>query len=244
MVSFDAVVDAYAIGRPDYPPAVFEALEPLPGRVVIEGGCGTGIATRELTSRGARVIAFDIGAAMVTHTARHSPGAWGAVVADGGQLPCGDAVADVLCFAQSWHWMNPATRVTEAARVLVPNGRWAGWWSHPRADSESWFDAYWSLIEAACPGTHRSQRNTDWGADLRASGLFTVRDRVTVPWIRSVVVEHWLTDERSKSYVSELPTQRREELLADVHTVVSTAFPGGVMTVPYETWLWTADVRQ
>ena len=67
----------------------------------------------------------------------------------------GDSIGESVCFAQAWHWLDPAARIDEIHRVLRPGGRWAGWWSHARADGQRWFDDYWGAIERSCPGTHR-----------------------------------------------------------------------------------------
>jgi 16S rRNA A1518/A1519 N6-dimethyltransferase RsmA/KsgA/DIM1 with predicted DNA glycosylase/AP lyase activity len=60
MVTFATVVDEYDTGRPGYPAGVYDALGPLAGAVVLEGGAGTGIATRALLDRGAHVVPFDL----------------------------------------------------------------------------------------------------------------------------------------------------------------------------------------
>lgn len=133
MPSFDPVVDAYDAARPSYPDDVYDALGPLRGLLVLEGGAGTGIATRALASRGARVVAYDIGVAMLARAVARSPGL-PAVVADGARLPFRDGCADLICFAQSWHWLAAEQRRSEVARVLHPGGRWAAWWSHATAD--------------------------------------------------------------------------------------------------------------
>ena len=126
--------------------------------------------------------------------------------------------------------------------MLRQGGRWAGWWTHARADTESWFDASWDAIEAACPGTHRGQRDIDWGNGLRESGLFTVGERITVPWVRHVSTQHWLIDLRSHSYVAALSSRDRDELLNVLACHASEAFPDGEMRVPCETWLWNATL--
>lgn len=91
--------------------------------------------------------------------ARRTPGLR-PVIADGAALPFRDGCADLICFAQSWHWLDEARRPREAARVLRSGGRWAGWWSHARADDEPWFEAYWDALEAATVA-RRSQRDID-----------------------------------------------------------------------------------
>lgn len=242
MPSFDSVADEYDSGRPVHPGGVYDALGPIAGATVLEGGAGTGIATRDLLQRGATVIAFDIGARLLRRAVGHTHDLR-AVVADGGRLPFRDGCADLICFAQSWHWVDPTRRVPESTRVLRPGGRWAGWWSHARADGEDWFDAHWATIETWCPGTQRSQRDTDWGDELGRSGLFVVRDRVTVPWLRITTIDGWLTDLRSHSYVAALRDTERDELIRVLSTILAKRFPSGLMEVPYETWLWIADLR-
>jgi SAM-dependent methyltransferase len=239
VATFDTVADEYDSARPSYPPAVYESLGDLDGRCVLDVGAGTGIATRQLLERGARVVAVDPGQTVLIRAIARTSGL-PAVVADGAQLPIQDQTTDLVCFAQSWHWLDEETRVQEVHRVLRDGGRWAGWWSHARADTEDWFDEYWSAIEASCPGTHRDQRNTDWGATVDVPGMFTVAPREVVPWTRSISTEEWLTDQASHSYVAALGAHDRRELLAQLQRVVEREFPAGTMTVRYETWLWTA----
>lgn len=68
-LSFDGAASRYAAHRPSYPPALFDAVEELAGRPlrgadVADIGAGTGLATRHLHARGARVVAVEPGAAM------------------------------------------------------------------------------------------------------------------------------------------------------------------------------------
>jgi hypothetical protein len=45
---------------------------------------------------------------------------------------------------------------------------------------------------------------------------------------------------RSKSYVSALPALVREQLLSRLDRLLRSHFPDGMVSVPYETWLWQA----
>lgn len=239
MATFESVADEYDAGRPSYPDEVFAALGSLAGSRVLDVGAGTGIATRALLARHANVIAIDPGRELLRRALTHTEDLL-AVVADGAALPVRANAIDLVCFAQSWHWLNPATRVAEIHRVLRPSGRWAGWWSHARADGQQWFDDYWAAIERSCPGTHRGQRDTDWGATVAVPGMFDVHERVTVPWIRKIPVEVWMIDQASHSYIVGLPCDQRTSLLADLQQIVDSQFTDGTMMVPYETWLWIA----
>ncbi len=239
MASFEKVADEYDEGRPRYPVGVFDALGSVSGLSVLDAGAGTGIATRQLWERGAHVVALDPGREVLARACRHMP-ELAAAVADGAAMPFREAVFDLVCFAQSWHWVNRATRCAEVHRVLREGGRWAGWWSHARADGTSWFDTHWSLIETACPGTNRSQRDIDWGESIAVSGLFDVAERVVVSCVRTLSVDAWLTDQSSHSYVAHLPTTNREWLMRDLRSTLLDEFPSGEMSVPYETWVWVA----
>ncbi|MPY92615.1 MAG: methyltransferase domain-containing protein [Acidimicrobiia bacterium] len=237
VASFEAVAGEYDTARPSYPDGVYDALGPLEGLLVLDVGAGTGIATRQLQARGATVVAVDAGPALLARAATRTPSLL-AVVADGAVLPVRAGAADLICSAQAWHWLDPSTRAGEAHRVLREGGRWAGWWSHARADDEEWFQAHWTIVERACPGTRRGMRDIDWGADLAAPGLFEVGDRVAVPWRREISVDEWMTDQASHSYVAVLARADRDRLLGNLRQVLDRRFPDRTMTVRYETWVW------
>src|SRR5699024_2921712 len=159
---------------------------------------------RALLARGADVVAVDPSGPMLSRAVTRSPGL-AAVIADGARLPFPDASLDLVTFAQSWHWLDPERRCADVHRVLRPGRRWAAWWSHARG--AAWLDEHWDLVERAAPGVLRTQRDTDWGAGLQASGRFAVRDRITVAWERTLRVDDRLIDDASHSYIAALAPQ-------------------------------------
>lgn len=239
MALFADVAEEYDAGRPTYPGAVFDALGSIADLIVVDVGAGTGLATRPLIERGALVVGIDIEPRLLTRAVARVP-VLRAVIADGVRLPIRTGSVDLVCCAQSWHWLDPSLRTTEMARALCSGGRWAGWWSHARADDEPWFEDYWNVIERACGGTNANQRDTDWGATLAADASFTVDDRVTIPWRRRATVEDWMLDQASHSYIAALPPDQRQAVLTELRHVVAQRFPDGTVDVPYETWLWIA----
>ena len=241
---FDPVAADYDAGRPAYPDGLYTALEetagPLGGALVLDAGAGTGIATRQLTASGARVIALDIGEQMLRRGMARSPG-MNCLLADGNAVPIRSECIDLACFAQSWHWFDPDRASWEVARVLRPGGYWSAWWSYAWADGQFWFDTYQGLMEAACPGYRRHHRNTDWSQEgIAQTGLFEDGIRITVPWTRMLDVVEWMTEERSKSYVAQLPPPTRDRLLRGISEILGTHFPDGAMAVPYRTRMWLA----
>lgn len=239
MTLFENVVEEYDRGRPAYPAALYDELGPFERLVVVEIGAGTGIATRQLIERGAHVVAFDAGPAVIAQAKRRTPDL-AAAIGDGSRLPLADASADLVCVAQAWHWLDPSVRTAEMRRVLRPGGRLATWWSHPRVDDAVWLADYWSVIEATCEGAHRSQAQTDWGPTLAEGGHLTITDVFEFNWMREVSADDWITDQASHSYVATLSEPTKSALLAELRAVVMRAFNHGQMRIPFVTRLWIA----
>jgi SAM-dependent methyltransferase len=134
---FSDRADEYRRFRPDYPAAAFDAMLAglqAPARLIAaDVGAGTGIATRQLASRGVRVIAIEPNAPMRA-AAEPQPGVeWRDGTAEETGL-ADESVALVLS-AQAFHWFRPREALAEFHRVLVPSGRLALMWNtRDRAD--------------------------------------------------------------------------------------------------------------
>jgi SAM-dependent methyltransferase len=243
---FDQAAEQYDAARPSYPSSVLDELErragPLCGRIVLDFGAGTGIASRQLASRGATVVSLDIGEQMLRRAQARSP-LTPCVLADGNRMPVRDAAADLVTFAQAWHWFDARLATAEVARVLKPGGYWAAWWNRASAAGEPWFDRYEDLLSRSCPGyTWRHRPDTelepDWtGGPVSPPAAVEPTGTVVLPWIRHVSVTDWLTDERSKSYVIALEPAVRESVLAEVAAIIEAHSPDGQLAVRYQTTL-------
>jgi SAM-dependent methyltransferase len=246
---FDAAAGEYDAARPSYPAELYDRLEavagPLAGQTVLDWGAGTGISGRQLAARGARVTLLDIGEQMLRYARTRDPLAR-CVLADGNRMPIRDGCADLTTFAQSWHWFQLPAAQAEVVRVLRPGRYWAAWWSRAKADGQDWFDRYEDVLVRYCPGfTWRHLRDEllepDWTADaIAACGLVEPASPVVVQWTRTVPVERWITDERSKSYFISLAPDVRELALGRLTEIITAEFPGGLMVVPYITTLLMA----
>lgn len=246
---FDSAAAAYDAARPSYPAAIFDEIAghsgPLAGQIVLDWGAGTGIASRQLAARGAAVVSLDIGEQMLRRALTRSPGS-ACVVANGNRMPIQSASADLVTFAQSWHWFDPRLAAAEAARVLKPGGLWAAWWNRAKADGEQWFEEYQNLLSSSCPGylwrhPRDEQLAPDWADDqVRAHALVRAAAPIVVSWTRQVSTADWITDDSSKSYFIGLPPPTRQAVLDQVAAIIARRFPDGQMTVPYVTTLLLA----
>jgi ubiquinone/menaquinone biosynthesis C-methylase UbiE len=246
---FDSAVDEYDAARPSYPAALFEELAkragPLAGKLVLDCGAGTGIASRQLADRGAVVVSLDIGEQMLRRALARSPRS-ACVLADGNRMPIRSASVDIVTFAQSWHWFDHRIAAAEVARVLKPGGLWAAWWNRATAEGERWFEDYQQLVSSSCPGymwqrLRDEQLTPDWTDNLvRAQAVVEPAGQVIVQWTRQVSATDWITDDSSKSYFIELTPHTRQSVLDEVATIIASRFPDGEMTVPYITVLLLA----
>ena len=119
---FDQQAEAYDRFRPTYPDAVIDdVLGPVPdGLDVLDVGCGTGIASRQIAQRGARVLGVELGPRMAEVARGH--GIAVEIAAFEGWDPAGRTF-DRVTSAQAWHWLDLPVATAKAASVLRPGGK-------------------------------------------------------------------------------------------------------------------------
>lgn len=124
---FSRQADSYALFRPTYPAALFEALSAAaPGhRAAWDCGTGNGQAAVALAAHFREVWATDPSAAQLAHAVPHPRVSYRQVTAEASGLP--DASVDLITVANALHWFHHAEFYREAARVLVPGGLLAAW---------------------------------------------------------------------------------------------------------------------
>ncbi|WP_327048490.1 class I SAM-dependent methyltransferase [Microbispora sp. NBC_01189] len=247
---FDLVSEEYDATRPHYPEALYLALEELSGirldgATVIDVGAGTGISTRGLLDRGARVVAVDRGERMLARLRARTT--CPALLANGDDLPFRAGVADLVTYAQSWHWLDPALSVAEAVRVTRADGAVAGWWNSVDPGKADWLAANQVRIAESCPGyigpvlpgwsmpPIAAAMSGDGPGGAFGSGLDVAETWVT--WTRSVRLEDFLTDLRTHSYMASMDGDVVADLLARERAELGRVFPDGRLTVPMRVYL-------
>ncbi|MEU1305690.1 class I SAM-dependent methyltransferase [Streptomyces shenzhenensis] len=242
--SFNAAAAQYGANRPSYPPALFDTIEelaarPLAGARVVDVGAGTGIATALLRARGADVVAVEPGDGMAAEFRRGLPGV-PIVRGNGNALPLADAGADLITYAQAWHWTDPARSVPEALRVLRPGGALALWWNTSALDIP-WIDAQTDRIERHFGRDGVVARNGNGVRTALAdpSGRLDFVHR-SVRWSRRVPLDTHLANIGSHSIFLTHGEERAIAFLAEERTRLLAAFPDGTVEEVYDVELLVA----
>jgi len=127
--SFGAAATTYAEHRPDYPEAAVRwALEPAPGRRVLDLGAGTGKLTATLLALDLDVIAVEPDPSMLGELRRALPTVR-ALRGGAEAIPLPDGSVDAVLAGNAMHWFDLRIAGPEIARVLAPDGVLAGLWN-------------------------------------------------------------------------------------------------------------------
>ncbi|MGW2899852.1 class I SAM-dependent methyltransferase [Streptomyces sp. NPDC001212] len=242
--SFNAAAAQYAANRPSYPPALFDALEeltgrPLAGARVADIGAGTGISTALLHERGAEVLAVEPGDGMAAHFRLTRPGI-PIVRGDGNALPLADSCADLLTYAQSWHWTDPDRAVPEALRVLRPGGALALWWNRDAADIE-WIARQNDRICRLFSIDPYAEKGAAAARAVKAQHTERLRfTRREVRWSRRVPLDTHLANLGSHSRLLVCPEGHRDAFLAEERDHLLEVFPDGFVEETYDVLLLVA----
>ncbi|MFB9393076.1 class I SAM-dependent methyltransferase [Streptomyces coeruleoprunus] len=226
--AFDRAARAYAAHRPRYPSAVFDTVEefsgqPLAGARVADVGTGTGIAARELQERGARVVGVEPGAGMAAQFRRELPGV-PLVRGDGNRLPLADGSLDLVTYAQSWHWTDPAHAVPSALRALRPGGALALWWTDPDPSVPWVAEQHARIEERLGPGCYISNVDTPAGLAWKTR---------TLRWSRRVTIDVHLAKLATHSAFIVLGEPGTSTFFEAERKHLDRHFPDGELDEPY-----------
>ena len=149
-LSFGSVAADYDRYRPSPPPQALDWLIPPDATAILDLAAGTGVVTRELVGRAARVFAVEPDERMRTVLAARCPGA---EVLDGRgeDIPLPDASVDAVVISAAWHWLDPERAVPEITRVLRVGGTLGVIWIS-RDDRVPWVAEFNALARESRAG--------------------------------------------------------------------------------------------
>lgn len=220
-VTFGRVPELYDRARPSYPAELFDDLRAqTTGERLLEIGCGTGQATRDLVARGFDVTCVDLSPELAELARRNVPGAE-VVVADVEQWhgPEFDVVASFTAF----HWLAPETRYLTAARLLRGGGTLAVVHTHHVRND----DPFWVASEAEYREFFPRPDNRPMPLPDEVSELEIDRELFEPVAMQRYAVETEYTPDAYIALVSTyseyiaLPAARRADLLPRVRARIS-----------------------
>jgi SAM-dependent methyltransferase len=247
---FDQHAEAYDRFRPTYPDAVIdEVLGPAPaGLDVLDVGCGTGIASRLMAGRGAKVLGVELAPRMAEIARGHG------VNVEIAAFEAWDAAGrtfDRVASAQAWHWLDLPVATAKAASVLRPGGTLGLIWNagcQPDDLADALEEVYARVVP---PGGHRLFRG--YAADRLSdftTGLDSEIDAIAAmpefgapteqwfPWTRTYRRDEWLAQLVSRSDHAALEPAVRDGLFDAIGAAIDDH--GGSFVMHFETVLISA----
>ena len=245
--SFGDDAERYERTRPGYPPALIEDLLAGGALDVLDVGCGTGITSRLFVERGCAVLGVEPDDRMAAVALGHGLHVEGGTFED--WEPAGRRF-DLVVAGQAWHWVDPERGAAKAADVLRVPGRLAVFWNQgllPAGVRSALDDVYRRLApgldrHAIALGHMEEGRFARVARALQGTGRFHVPSVRAYTWRREYTTERWLDQLPTHSDHHALPTERLDDLLAEVRRVVDGA--GGRFDMTYRTWVVTAGRRE
>jgi SAM-dependent methyltransferase len=249
---FDQEAERYDRCRPTYPRVVIdEVLGPQPvGLDVLDVGCGTGIASRQVAEQGSNVLGVEVAPRMAEIARNHGTEV---EVADFEDWDAAGRTFDRIISAQAWHWLDLPVSTAKAASLLRPGGRLCLFWSagcHPDDLADALDEVYARLFPTVgSPGFgYAASRPAD-----RRSGLTAVFEAIEsvpefgaaaenwFPWSREYDRNQWLDVLRTRSDHVALDPDVRERMFEAIGAAIDDH--GGSFVMSFETGLITTTRR-
>jgi SAM-dependent methyltransferase len=247
---FDREAERYDRCRPTYPAALIDdLLGPRPeGLDVLDVGAGTGIASRLMVERGAKVLGVEVAPRMAAIARNHGIDVEVGAFEDWN--PAGRTF-DRVTSAQAWHWLDLSVATAKAAFVLRPGGNLCLIWN-AGYHSDDLADALAAVYRRVLPsgghtvyrgyGAHRAS-DAKSGLDrelaaLAANPEFGDAAEKWYPWTQTYQRDEWLEQLLSRSDHTALGPSVQSRLFEAIGSAIDDF--GGSFVMNFETVLITA----
>jgi SAM-dependent methyltransferase len=246
--SFGDDAEQYDRARPAYPADLIDHLTRDQPKLVVDAGCGTGIASRLLVGRGCQVVGVEADPRMAAVARRQG------LTVEEGRFEAWDPAArrfDLVVSAQAWHWIDPVAGARKAGEALQTGGRIGVFWNRgdPPDDVRAALnEAYRRTAPAlgegyTLPSAAVTTPDPDCqqaAAAFRASGGFgDVTIRVFTHTVGYTTAQ-WVDLLPTHSDHRTLPASQLAAVLDAVGEEIDRI--GGAFEMGYQTWLAEARV--
>jgi trans-aconitate methyltransferase len=256
--SFNAVADRYDRARPRYPAELFDTVARKAGldssSRLLELGCGPGIATVPFAERGYEFVCIEPGEDLAQRTRAKVAAIDGARVrvetttfeawSDAQAMQPGE-LFDVVFAAQSFHWMDSATRFARCAAALREGGWLAVFGNAMQGGDEPVHEAL-RQIYARYEGVNTfpylglyAGKTSPFDQVVRSASEFRDVENPTWTWLKSYTATEYVEMVSTHSDHLMMEAERGEQLLREVGGAIDAA--GGRIEVEYITGLYLAQ---
>jgi len=240
---FSDRVDDYVRYRPSYPAALIDRLASLgwfePGRLVADVGSGTGILTRLMLARGARVVGIEPNLAMraAAEKALSGEARFESKDARSEATDLDDASVDSITAAQAFHWFEPVATRAEFSRILKPGGQVALIWNQRRETPLN--RDYEAMLERFAPD-YKNVREKDRAAEPRIRAFFAPAavDFEAFAYEQRFDEEGLRGRLTSSSYAPRSGDPLFEPMMVELASIFRKHAEKGEVVLRYETILW------
>lgn len=247
---FDREAEHYDRCRPTYPDALIDDLvgSKPEGLKVLDVGCGTGIASRLMAQRGAKVVGVEVAPRMAEIARIHG------IDVEVGAFEDWDAAGrtfDRVTSAQAWHWLDLPVATAKAASALRPGGRLCLIWNvgyHSDDLADALAEVYGTVLPSGVHTVFRgyaANRSTDAKSGLTSelaaiAGVphFGTPTKKWFPWTQTYQRDQWLEQLLSRSDHTALDPAVRDRLFEAIGAAIDDF--GGSFVMNFETVLITA----
>ncbi|WP_084529493.1 class I SAM-dependent methyltransferase [Nocardia crassostreae] len=245
--SFGVDVERYDRTRPHYPDELIRRIADN-AREVLDVGCGTGIAARQLQAAGCTVLGVEPDSRMADFA--RARGLDTEVATFENWDPAGRRF-DAVTAGQAWHWVNPVVGAAKAAESLRPGGRLTAFWyvlTTPPEVTDAFTTAYTRATPDSpfrfptTPDQTRAMYQTmldNAATGIREAGGFTEPEQWRFDADRTFTRAQWLDQLPTLGVLTRLPPDALTEITYAVGTAIDAI--GGHFTVPFTTVAVTAE---
>jgi SAM-dependent methyltransferase len=250
---FDGDVALYDSSKPAYPDALITRIvTAMPGRDILNVGCGTGIEARQFQSAGCTVLGVDPDARMAEF-ARET-----GVPVEASKFETWETAGrtfDAVVAGTAWHWIDPVAGIAKAAQVLRPAGLLAPFHHAQHTPPElealgeglpAWSSRSAEAYRRVAPdsifdpgGRRRSSRElyqllfNEFANQIRQTNKFSEPEQWQFGWERTYTRDEWLDVLPTYGAVAKLPPDELDRVLERVGTVIDEM--GGSFSLPFTT---------
>ncbi|MBV8211491.1 MAG: methyltransferase domain-containing protein [Burkholderiaceae bacterium] len=248
-VRFSERAQAYASGRPSYPPQIASylarELSLPPSAQIVDLGSGTGLSAQIFLQAGFRVIGVEPNAQMRAQADQLLSGVTGFTSVAGSAQATGlaDASADCVIAAQAFHWFGPEEARTESLRILRPPPRAALIWNVRRTSESDFSRGYEQLLlEFGGEYPQIRERHTD---EESIGKYFGGRQwhRADFPHATELDLELLAARVNSTSYLPAPSDRRYVPMMQAVRDLFQTNQRGGRVVMQYDTHVYLGVIQ-